>query len=76
LVQGTPASTIFKGLPVYELGNLFGFDAATLDNHEFDYGWERTREFIAHANYPIVSETLPETAAASLRRFLKSRCGT
>lgn len=54
LVQGSPVSTIFKGLPVYELGNLFGFDAAALGNHEFDYGWERTREFISHANYPIV----------------------
>ena len=58
LVQGTPVSTIFKGLPVYELGNLFGFDAATLGNHEFDYGWERTRDFIAHANYPIVSANI------------------
>src|SRR5262249_11789426 len=37
LVQGTPVSTIFHGLPVYEIGNLLGFDAATLGNHEFDY---------------------------------------
>ena len=27
LVQGTPVSTIFHGLPVYEIANLFGFDA-------------------------------------------------
>ncbi|HXJ39719.1 MAG TPA: metallophosphoesterase, partial [Bryobacteraceae bacterium] len=29
LVQGTPVSTIFKGAPIYDIGNLFGFDAAT-----------------------------------------------
>src|SRR5581483_11156971 len=39
LVQGTPVSTIFHGLPVYEVANLFHFDVATLGNHEFDYGW-------------------------------------
>lgn len=55
LVQGTPVSTIFHGLPVFELGNLFGFDAATLGNHEFDYGFEQARRFIKIAKYPIVS---------------------
>ena len=28
-VQGTPVSTIFHGLPVYEIANLLGFDAAS-----------------------------------------------
>src|SRR5512138_1986626 len=32
LVQGSPVSTIFHGLPVYEIGNLLGFDVATLGN--------------------------------------------
>lgn len=55
LVQGSPVSTIFHGLPVYEIGNLLGFDAATLGNHEFDYGWPQARKFIQTAGYPIVS---------------------
>ena len=58
LVQGTPVSTIFHGLPVFELGNLFGFDAATLGNHEFDYGWQQARKFMETANYPIVSANI------------------
>jgi 2',3'-cyclic-nucleotide 2'-phosphodiesterase (5'-nucleotidase family) len=57
LVQGTPVSTIFHGLPVYEVANLFGFDAATLGNHEFDYGWMQVRKFIQTANYPMVTAT-------------------
>jgi 2',3'-cyclic-nucleotide 2'-phosphodiesterase (5'-nucleotidase family) len=55
LVQGSPVSTIFHGLPVYEIANLFGFDAATLGNHEFDYGWMQVRKFIQTANYPMVT---------------------
>jgi len=58
LVQGTPVSTIFHGLPVFEIGNLLGFDAATLGNHEFDYGWPQARKFIQTARYPIVTANL------------------
>ncbi len=52
LVQGTPVSTIYHGLPVYEIANLFGFDAATLGNHEFDYGWPQARKFLANRELP------------------------
>jgi len=55
LVQGTPVSTIFHGLPVYQIANLLGFDAATLGNHEFDYGWPQVRKFVEIAKYPVVS---------------------
>src|SRR5580704_18461314 len=58
LVQGTPVSTLFHGLPVYEIANLFGFDAGTLGNHEFDYGWEQARKFIETAKYSIVTANL------------------
>ena len=55
MVQGTPVSTIFHGLPVFEITNLMGFDAGSLGNHDFDYGWMQTRKFLQTANYPIVS---------------------
>ncbi|HJT89624.1 MAG TPA: bifunctional UDP-sugar hydrolase/5'-nucleotidase [Bryobacteraceae bacterium] len=55
LVQGSPVSTIFHGLPVFEIANMLGFDAATLGNHDFDYGWMQARRFVQAANYPIVS---------------------
>lgn len=58
LVQGSPVSTIFHGLPVYEIANLLGFDAATVGNHEFDYGWMQVRRFIQEARYPMVSANL------------------
>jgi 2',3'-cyclic-nucleotide 2'-phosphodiesterase (5'-nucleotidase family) len=55
LAQGSPVSTLFQGLPVFDIANLFAFDAATLGNHEFDYGWRVTQQFLRKANYPIVS---------------------
>lgn len=55
LVQGSPVSTLFHGEPVYQVANLFGFDAATIGNHEFDYGWQKITKFIRLAHFPIVS---------------------
>ena len=55
LVQGSPVSTIFKGLPVYEVANTLGFDFHTLGNHEFDYGWRKIPEFVAKAEFPTVN---------------------
>jgi 5'-nucleotidase / UDP-sugar diphosphatase len=58
LAQGTPVSTMFRGLPIYQIGNLLGFDASTLGNHDFDYGWTQTRKFVETARYPIVLANL------------------
>ena len=55
LVQGTPVSTIFKGVPVYEVANTLGLDFHTLGNHEFDYGWRKIREFVAEAEFPTLN---------------------
>src|SRR5450432_3929652 len=46
LVQGTPVSTIFHGVPVYQIANLLGFDASTLGNHDFDYGSASIPKFL------------------------------
>ena len=32
LVQGTPVSTLFHGLPIYEIANQLGIDAAVVGN--------------------------------------------
>ena len=60
LVQGTPVSTIYQGVPVYELANLLGFDASVLGNHEFDYGWQKIREFVETARFPVVAANVAD----------------
>ena len=58
VAQGTPVSTIFHGLPIFEVANLLGYDVGTLGNHDFDYGWMQARKFIEISNYPIVSSNV------------------
>jgi len=53
-VQGSPVSTIYKGLPVFEIVNRFGYDAATLGNHDFDYGYQMIPQYLRTARFPIV----------------------
>ena len=55
MVQGSPVSTIFEGIPVFEIANRLGFDAHCLGNHEFDYGWEKIAEFQGVADSPILA---------------------
>ncbi|MDQ1473025.1 MAG: 5-nucleotidase / UDP-sugar diphosphatase, partial [Bryobacterales bacterium] len=67
LVQGTPVSTVYRGLPVFEIGNMFGYDAATLGNHDFDYGWQQTKKFVDTATYPIVSSNIANASGELLQ---------
>jgi 2',3'-cyclic-nucleotide 2'-phosphodiesterase (5'-nucleotidase family) len=55
LVQGSPVSTIYHGAPLYELANLLGFDAASVGNHEFDYGWKAIQRFAHIAHFPLLT---------------------
>lgn len=55
MVQGSPVSTLFQGTPAYEVANAMGFDAHCLGNHEFDYGWERIRDFQQASTAPILN---------------------
>ena len=57
-VQGTPVSTIFRGLPVWEVGNHLGFNVTTLGNHEFDYGWEQILKFLRAVDFPTVAANI------------------
>jgi 5'-nucleotidase / UDP-sugar diphosphatase len=66
LVQGSPVSTLFKGLPIYQIANRLGFDVSTLGNHEFDYGWQRIPDFVRTAKFPIVSANVVNDQGALL----------
>jgi 2',3'-cyclic-nucleotide 2'-phosphodiesterase (5'-nucleotidase family) len=68
MVQGTPVSTLFHGAPIYEIANLLGLDASTLGNHDFDYGWRRTQEFMRIAHFPIVSANIVDKDGKTMTR--------
>ena len=52
--QGSPFYTIYKGDVEVGLMNMMGYDAATIGNHEFDFGLENMARIFRKANFPIV----------------------
>ncbi len=52
--QGSSYYTMFKGDVEVGLMNKMGIDAATIGNHEFDFGVENMARLFKMANFPIV----------------------
>lgn len=52
--QGSPYYTMFKGDVEVGLMNRMGIDAATIGNHEFDFGLENMARIFKMATFPIV----------------------
>ena len=52
--QGSAYYTMFKGDVEIGLMNKMGIDAATIGNHEFDFGLETMANVFRQANFPIV----------------------
>ena len=52
--QGSGYYTLFKGDVEIGLMNLMGYDAATIGNHEFDFGLENMARLFRMANFPII----------------------
>lgn len=52
--QGSPYYTLFKGDVEVELMNRMGCNAATIGNHEFDFGMENMVRIFKKAKFPIL----------------------
>jgi 5'-nucleotidase len=52
--QGSSYYTMFKGDVEVTLMNEMGYDAATIGNHEFDFGLENMTRLFKMAKFPIV----------------------
>lgn len=52
--QGSPYYTLFKGDVEAGLLNRMRYDAATIGNHEFDFGLENMARLFKSLNFPIV----------------------
>lgn len=52
--QGSPYYTYFKGDVEIGLMNMMKYDAATIGNHEFDFGMDNMARLFKMANFPIV----------------------
>lgn len=52
--QGTPYYNMFKGEVEIQMMNAMKYDAATIGNHEFDFGLENMARLFKMAKFPIV----------------------
>ena len=52
--QGSGYYTIFKGEVEIKLMNQMGYDAATIGNHEFDFGLDNMARIFRMADFPII----------------------
>ena len=52
--QGSSYYTLYKGDVEIDLMNQMGYDAATIGNHEFDFGLENMARLFRRATFPIV----------------------
>ena len=68
--QGSAYYTLFRGEVEFRLMNAMGYDAATIGNHEFDYGLENMATLFRGAQFPIVCANYDfgATSLASLVR--------
>ncbi|MCC7340803.1 MAG: bifunctional metallophosphatase/5'-nucleotidase [Bryobacterales bacterium] len=66
LVQGTPVSSLYEGVPIFELMNGLHPDAICLGNHEFDYGWRRIYDYLKVSRFPIFCGNLVGEGGAFL----------
>lgn len=62
--QGSPYYTMYQGDVEIELMNLMKYDAATIGNHEFDFGVENMARIFRKAKFPIVCANYDFTGTA------------
>ena len=54
IMQGTPISNLLWGESVIDVYNHMGYQAATVGNHEFDWGQTTLQERMAQADFPFL----------------------
>ena len=63
--NGRNLVSFFKGSAAIDALNATGYDAATIGNHEFDFGQDVLLANIAKANFPIISANIIVNATGS-----------
>ncbi len=69
LISPSMESAIFKGAQMIEGMNALGIDAATLGNHEFDYGVAVLQERVAASRFPWIVTNVYQANFSRLPRL-------
>ncbi|MCD4784778.1 MAG: bifunctional metallophosphatase/5'-nucleotidase [Candidatus Eremiobacteraeota bacterium] len=60
IAMGTSISGMFEGKPVIEVMNKEGYDAATIGNHDFDWGVPALNNMIQEADFPFLAANISD----------------
>lgn len=71
VLVGAPLMNLTHGEPVMEIVNLFGYDAMTLGNHEFDQGCEIMQQVLPMAGFPLLCANIIEKKTGALITYVK-----
>ena len=58
ITLGDPRSNICENMPMIEGMNLIGYDAMTIGNHEFDFGFDAFKRMQEKAKFPFLSANM------------------
>ena len=71
MFQGSPDSNLLYGKTVVDVMNQIGFDAMTLGNHEFDWGFDTLQARAKQAKFPFISANIIDNATGENAHFAK-----
>lgn len=60
MAMGTSISGMFEGKPVIDVMNSEGYDAATIGNHDFDWGVPALNNMIQEADFPFLAVNISD----------------
>ena len=52
--SGSTIDSLTKGEAIIDIMNNMGYDAVSIGNHEFDYGWDNTLVQLSKANFEVL----------------------
>jgi 2',3'-cyclic-nucleotide 2'-phosphodiesterase (5'-nucleotidase family) len=71
ILCGAPIINLTHGEPVVDIVNLFGYDAMTLGNHEFDYGKVIMKNTLSRAAFPLLCANIVDRETGGLLDFVE-----
>ncbi|GAB4030197.1 MAG: bifunctional UDP-sugar hydrolase/5'-nucleotidase [Elusimicrobiota bacterium] len=72
MFQGTPEGNFTKGLATVRYMNALGYSAATVGNHDYDYGESNLSLLASKASFPILGANVYEKESGKRPSYLKS----
>ncbi|HEX3029385.1 MAG TPA: bifunctional UDP-sugar hydrolase/5'-nucleotidase [Clostridia bacterium] len=69
MFHGTNEANIGKGKGVVDVANNMGYDAMTIGNHDFNFGFDRMMEIKKQLNFPMLSANIYQNGKPAFQQY-------